>query len=84
MLHGAYGLTPERIVATFEALLSIRNLRFADDQALTRALAQHRSGLDFADALHLEAARGCTEMLSFDAKLRSRARRAQLLQVVAP
>jgi predicted nucleic-acid-binding protein len=82
VLRGAYGLSRDQVVATFEALLSIRNLRFAEDQALTRALAQHRAGLDFADALHLEAAQGCTEMLSFDAKLRSRARRAQLFPPV--
>ena len=78
VLRGPYGLSPERVVTTFEALLSIRNLRFAEEQALTRALVQHRSGMDFADALHLEAAAQCTAMLSFDAKLRNRARRAQL------
>lgn len=78
VLRGAYGLDKERVIATFEALLSIRNLRFAEDQALTRALIQHRDGLDFADALHLQASHACDAMLSFDAKLRSRARRAAL------
>ena len=30
--------------------MSIRNLRFADDQLLSRALGKFRMGLDFADA----------------------------------
>jgi len=85
VLRGAYRLPRERVVAIFEALMSIRNLRFADEQALGRALIQHRSGLDLADALHLEASHGCTAMLSFDGKLRTRARRAQLRpEVEAP
>lgn len=78
VLRGAYGLPPDRVVAAFEALLSIRNLRFAEDQLLTRALNQFREGLDFADALHLEAANSCSAMLSFDSKLRNRAARAAL------
>jgi predicted nucleic-acid-binding protein len=82
VLRGAYRLTTKQVVASFEALLSIRNVRFAEDQALTRALAHHEAGVDFADALHLEASAGCTAMLSFDAKLRARARRANLLPTV--
>jgi predicted nucleic-acid-binding protein len=78
VLRGAYGLPPDRIAAAFEALLSIRNLRFAEDQLLTRALNQFRTGLDFADALHLEAANGSSAMLSFDSKFRNRAARAKL------
>ena len=84
-MRGAYGLPPERVIATFEALLSIRNLRFADEQAVSRALQQHRSGVDFADALHLNAAHACTVMLSFDGKFRNRAKRSQLQPpVLAP
>jgi len=85
VLRGAYSLPPDRVAATFEALLSIRNLRFADDQVITRALNQYRTGLDFADALHLEAAHNCSAMLSFDTKFRNRAGRAGLEPpVVAP
>ncbi len=82
VLRGAYRLPAEQIVASFEALLSIRNLRFAEEQALTRALARCRAGFDFADALHLEASTGCKAMLSFDAKLRARARRANMTPTV--
>ena len=78
VLRGAYGLAPDRVVAAFEALLSIRNLRFADYQLLTRALNRYRTGLDFADALHLEAAHDCSAILSFDNKFRNRAARAGL------
>ena len=78
VLRGAYGLARDRVAATFEALLSIRNLRFADDQLLTRALSQYRAGLDFADALHLQGAHGCSAMLSFDSKFSKRAGRAGL------
>ena len=78
VLRGAYQLSADRVVASFEALLSIRNLRFADEQTITRALGQHRLGLDFADALHLEAANSCSAMLSFDQKFRTRATRTGL------
>lgn len=54
------------------ALMSIRNLRFADDQVITRAPNQYRSVLDFADALHIEAAHSCSAMLSFNTKFRNR------------
>lgn len=85
VLRGAYKLARDRVVASFEALLSIRNLRFAEDQAITRALAHYRLGLDFADALHLEAASRCSALLSFDSKFRHRAARARLSPpVVAP
>lgn len=83
VLRGAYGLEPDRIAATMESLLSIRNLRFADEPAITRALGLYRQGLDFADALHLEAARGCSSLLSFDAAFRKRAKRAQAQPPVA-
>ena len=83
VLRGAYALAPDRVVAAFEALLSIRNLRFADDQLLARALNQYRMGLDFAGALHLEAAQGCSAMLSFDTQFRKRAARAALHPPVA-
>lgn len=78
VLRGAYKLGPDRVAAAFEALMSIRNLRFADDQLLARALDRYREGLDFADALHLEAAQACAAMLSFDRRLRNRAARAEL------
>jgi predicted nucleic-acid-binding protein len=78
VLRGAYRLAPSRVLAAFEALLSIRNLRFAEDQLLTRALHHYRLGLDFADALHLEAAHSCSAMLSFDSKFRNRSARAAL------
>lgn len=85
ILRGAYKLAPDRVVAAFEALMSIRNLRFADDQLLTRALNQFRIGLDFGDALHLEAAQNCSAMLSFDTKFRNQAARAALHPpIVAP
>jgi predicted nucleic-acid-binding protein len=79
VLRGAYGLPRERVVSIFESLLSIRNLRFAEDQALSRALAMHRDGLDLADALHLQLSQNCEALLSFDVNLRKRAG-AQALQ----
>ena len=85
VLRGAYKLAPDRVAASFEALLSIRNLRFAGEQAISRALQHYHLGQDFADALHLEAAGNCTAMLSFDQKFRNRAARAGLHPtVVAP
>ncbi len=85
VLRGAYRIDSERIAATIESLMSIRNLRFADEQTLSRALERYRGGLDFADALHLEASSSCSAMLSFDSRFRNRVRRGQFQPpVVAP
>lgn len=78
VLRGAYRLGAETIVMTFESLLAIRNIRFAEETALCRALARYQAGLDFADALHLEASSRCSAMLSFDSKFRNRVRKQQL------
>ena len=82
VLRGAYGIAPEQVAAAMKALLSIRNLRFADEPAIVRALEHYRRGLDFADALHLEGAQGCDSMLSFDQNFRKRAQRNKLLPPV--
>jgi predicted nucleic-acid-binding protein len=78
VLRGAYRLASDRVATAIEALLSIRNLRFADEPAVTRALQRYRQGLDFADALHLEGAHGCDALLSFDSSFRKQAQRKKL------
>ncbi len=78
VLRGAYRIAPDIVARAMEALMSIRNVRFADEPAITRALVLYRQGLDFADALHLQGAHGCDGLLSFDCKFRNRAQRAKL------
>lgn len=50
----------------FSALLSWPNVTFADRTRIVNSVMAHSHGLDFADAMHLFAARECEAILTFD------------------
>jgi len=85
VLRGAYRLSTEAVVDAFEALLGVRHLHFEQEPTVRAALALHRQGLDFADALHHRSSASCAVLLSFDRALIHQAERLQLHpQVQAP
>ena len=53
VLHGAYKLRREAVIAAFEGLLAVRHLQLEQEHLVMQALDVHRQGMDFADALHL-------------------------------
>lgn len=55
-----------------------------DPGLAARALDWAKQGLDFADALHLGATRGCTAFMSFDRKLAKAAAGVVETRVAAP
>jgi predicted nucleic acid-binding protein len=54
-----------------------------DPQLAALALDRAEQGLDFADALHLGGAQGCTAFMSFDRRLAKAAARVVEMRVAA-
>jgi predicted nucleic-acid-binding protein len=69
VLRGAYKLPREAVISAFEGLLAIKQVHLEQEALVRQALAWHRGGLDFADALHLARSEGCGALLSFDRQL---------------
>ncbi len=66
VMRGAYAVTREQFGAVVEHLLALPQVTVEDRPAVEAALAAHRSGLDFADALHHASYRNCAVVASFD------------------
>lgn len=84
VLRGGYGFDAGRIVEQLRAFAGLPGVAVEDPQLLARALDWAAQGLDFADALHLGRAQGCTAFLSFDRKLAKAAARLSDVAVEAP
>ncbi len=66
VLRAFYGFNMGDFIRVAEHLLGLANVNIENWPRLVDALALHREGLDFADALHLQASAHCEELLSFD------------------
>lgn len=84
VLRSGYGFATERIVQALRDLAGLPGVTLEDPPLLARALDWAEQGLDFADALHLGRAQGCTAFMSFDRKLAKAAARMCEVKVVAP
>ncbi len=82
VMRGAYALAREQFAAVLDHLLASPQVTVEDRLSVEAALAGHRKGLDFADALHHATYRSCASMASFDD--RKFARRATRLGLVPP
>lgn len=82
VLRGAYKLPREAVISAFEGLLAIKQVHLEQETLVRQALAWHRGGLDFADALHLARSEGCGALLSFDRQLAQLASQLELQPVV--
>ena len=69
VLRSAYGFEPVRIAQSFRDLAGLPTITVEDPAKLALALDWTSRGMDFADALHLAKADGCTTFLSFDRNL---------------
>ena len=85
VLRGAYALDKSDISRSFEALLSVRNIRFERQPDIQLALQYYQLGFDFADALHHTGTTGCKALATFDQKFKKRAEKAKLKpQAISP
>ena len=69
VLRGAYRLDHRAVIAALEGLMAIRHVHLEQEELVRQALAWHRQGLDFADALHLLRSEGCARFATLDRAL---------------
>ncbi|MFN4088041.1 MAG: type II toxin-antitoxin system VapC family toxin [Alphaproteobacteria bacterium] len=69
VLRSAYDFDPGRIAAAFRAFAGLPGVTLEDPRRIARALDWTERGMDFADALHLAGAEGCSAFLTFDRRL---------------
>jgi len=81
VLRSVYGYAPAPLADALTAFAGLPRVTLQDPPAVAQALAWMRSGLDFADALHLAAAGNCDGFVSFDARLAKRANALGALKV---
>jgi predicted nucleic-acid-binding protein len=70
VLRSAYRIPAAKICDAFARLLNMETVVVFDTEIVARAVDAHRSGVDFADALHVLASAGCDRFVTFDADLR--------------
>src|SRR5712671_3605871 len=66
VLRGGYRFRRDRIIAALAAFAGLPRVTLEDPTAAARALDWMRSGMDFADALHLAKSGDCEAFVSFD------------------
>lgn len=83
VLRAFYGFAVDDFVRVVQHLLGLANVTVEEWARVSDALALHKDGLDFADALHLLASSDCTEFMTFDdRRFARRAKRLGLTPVV--
>lgn len=84
VLRGAYGFAGANIVAAMRGLVGLPGVAVENPANLAQALDWMSQGVDFADALHLSSATGCSAFLTFDHRLVKAAAKLAPLAVQAP
>jgi len=79
VMRGFYEVERDAFCATIDHLLGMSQVVVERWQTVQDAIAMHRQGLDFADALHLASSASCERLVSFDD--RGFARRAKRLRI---
>ncbi len=84
VLRGVYRIPQDRLLPALEDLAGLPSVRLESPDRIRQALNDARSGLDFADALHLAAASDCEAFVTFDKRLVQAAGRREGLPVREP
>jgi len=84
VLRGGYRFSRDQIIAALTAFAGLPRVTLEDPALAAKALEWMRSGLDFADALHLAKAAGCEAFVSFDQRLAAVANVLSEVRVRAP
>jgi predicted nucleic-acid-binding protein len=66
VLRSAYRFGTREVAQAIAAMIALPNVRYEDETEVRQALAWHRSGMDFADALHLASSTRATRFVTFD------------------
>lgn len=78
VLRSMFRLQATRFVGAVDPLISLENVKCEDEIAVRQALAWHRAGMDFADAMHLASSSRATRFLTFDQDMIKTAKRLKL------
>lgn len=84
VLRGVYELPPGQVIAAIRALAGLPGVLLEDAALVAKAMGWAEGGMDFADALHLAAAAGCDDFLTFDKRLARAATRLGGMRVETP
>jgi predicted nucleic-acid-binding protein len=81
VLRSAYGFSAAQIADRLQAFAGLPKVTVEAPNAIAMALACVGAGMDFADALHLAAAKECEAFVTFDRRLGRLARHADGINV---
>ena len=81
VLRSVYDFAPRQIVTALRAFAGLPRVSIEAPGLAAQALDRAESGLDFADALHLEKAEGCEAFISFDRRFARIANRSGTVKV---
>jgi predicted nucleic-acid-binding protein len=84
VLRSAYGFTAESVAGALRGFAGLPGVALEDAALASRALDWAERGMDFADALHLARAHGCSAFISFDRRLAKAAAGVSDTKVVVP
>jgi len=84
VLRRGYRFGRERVIAALAAFAGLPRVTLEDPAGAANALEWARSGMDFADALHLAKAQGCDAFISFDQRFAAVADGLSKIKVRAP
>jgi predicted nucleic-acid-binding protein len=84
VLRSAYGFDAKSVAGALRDFAGLPGVTLEDPALASRALDWAERGMDFADALHLGRARGCSAFISFDRRLAKAAAGLSETKVVVP
>ncbi|MGH7916653.1 MAG: type II toxin-antitoxin system VapC family toxin [Candidatus Binataceae bacterium] len=82
VLRGAYRIGRGEIASALRGVVEVGNTEIEDETAVLQALRWFETGMDFADALHLASVGRGNAFATFNGRLRRRARRLKIENVV--
>jgi len=68
VMRGFYEIDVEGVCSVMDHLLGMPHVTVERWEAVKDAVEVHRTGVDFADALHWASSKGCDSLVSFDRK----------------
>ena len=84
VLRSAYQYPAGRIATGLSIVTRLPGISVEQPMVVATAIEWMRTGMDFADALHLAMAEGCTAFISFDKKLAKTAEGLSSIPVQTP
>jgi predicted nucleic acid-binding protein len=84
VLRSGYGFIAGNVARALRGFAGLPGVTLEDSALASRALGRAESGTDFADALHLARAQGCSAFVSFDKRLAKAAAGLCETEVVVP